>query len=214
MTEDKPNKNILVAKWVDADGKVHREYAPYPADERWPGVHIDSTGFVQLPHPERLYRMSQGFLDAAIHLCEQAGESGDDLKWPQASVCRYLLHLATEQFLKACVLSLGTQPASMNHDIAGLRRKYYELLPSPEFDWPTPWDISAQDIDDALGTKVLHGIDRLPDQLYRYGADKSGAPSAGLQLFTPGAEMGYMTYLKRRWIEIWARVGGKVDVQQ
>ena len=102
----------------------------------------------------------------------------------------------------------------MNHDISGLRRKYKEVLPSAEFDWPTPWDISAQDIDDALGFKALHGIDRIPDQLYRYGADKLGAPSVGLQFFAPSAEMGYMAYLKERWTEIWAGIETKADVQQ
>ncbi|MDH4099695.1 MAG: hypothetical protein OEV28_03890 [Nitrospirota bacterium] len=214
MTEDKPNENLLVAEWVDRDGKVHREYAPYPSDKRWQGIHIDSASFKQLPHPERLYRLSQAFLDAAVHLCERAGESGKDIEWPQASVCFYLLHLATEQFLKACVLRLGTQPDSMNHDISGLRRKYHELLPSAEFEWHTPWEISAQDIEDTLGFKVFHGIDRTPDQLYRYGANKSGAPSAGLQMFAPSTQMGYMCYLKKRWTKIWNEIAAKPNVQQ
>jgi hypothetical protein len=102
----------------------------------------------------------------------------------------------------------------MNHDISDLRRQYHELFPGSEFGWPTPWDISARDIADALGFEVLQGIDRTPDQLFRYGADKSGAPSAGLQVFTPSEQMGYMTYLKARWTQVWNGIGTKADVQQ
>jgi len=201
------------AAWVGKDGEVHYEYAPYLPDDRWHGVVVDSASFKQLPHSERLFRLSQAFLDAAIHLCERAGESGADLQWPEASGCYSSLHLSTELFLKACLLRVGTRAVAMNHDISGLRRQYRELLPGPEFAWPTPWDVSARDIAEVLGVEVLHGIDRTPDQLFRYGADKSGAPSAGLQIFAPSEQMGYMTYLKERWTQVWDGIGTKANVQ-
>jgi hypothetical protein len=93
--------------------------------------------------------------------------------------------LATELFLKACICRAGGE-ALKSHEIADLLKRYAELYPGEENRFPTPWRLSASDVDEVLGVKVFHGVDRAPDQLYRYGADKRGAASQGIQLFTPG----------------------------
>jgi len=183
---------------------------PFLRDMRWPEVRTDSASFKALPQHARLYEQSRAFLDAAIVLCEQAAEAGANLEWPRASVCYYCLHLATELFLKACILRVGGKPAK-SHEIADLLKRYAELFPGQENQFPTPWSLSACDLDDAVGCKVLKGVDRVPDQLYRYGMDKDGTGSSGTQFFTPGYFFNYARHLAVKWHEVWSNAAGSVD---
>jgi len=191
---------------IGSDGEILYVLDPFAREMRWEGVQVDSSAFKALSIFERFYRQSTAFLRAAIILCEDAGETGSDLEWPQASVCYYCLHLATELFLKACIIRVDKHPKKLNHDIADLLRHYRELLPGKEFDFHTPWFASTSDINQMLGHEVVQGVDRTPDQLFRYGMDKNMTTSAGLQVFTPGYLFNYMTQTSSRWSEIWSNV--------
>lgn len=183
---------------------------PFLRDMQWPNIRTASSAFRILPPHDRLYEQSRAFLRAAIALCEQAGESERMLDWPQASVCYYCLHLATELFLKACILRVGHKPAK-SHEITDFLHRYEQLLPGEDNQFPTPWALSARDLDEALGVEVLRGVDRLPDQLFRYGMDKRGTASAGIQFFAPGYFFNYTKYLDGKWQRIWANAGGRDD---
>jgi hypothetical protein len=199
------------AAFVGADGEVVYQLDPFLKDMKWPGLQIDSSAFKELPTHERLYGQSQAFLQAASILTENAGGAGAELKWPQASVCYYCLHLATELFLKACIFCLDRSPKRMNHEVADLLNRYRELLPDKEFYFPTPWFLSASDLSKIFGHDVLQGVDRAPDQLYRYGMDKKGEPSEGIQLFTPGYFLNYVRFLNTKWPEIWVRINKRMN---
>lgn len=193
--------------FFDSEGKI-TAYVPDPFARamRWEGLRVDSTAFKRLPAHERLYRLSRAFLHAAIVLCEDAAEAGPNLEWPQASVCYYCLHLATELFLKACLICVDPKPKKLNHDIPNLLRRYKEVLPDRQFHWPTMWSLSARDLKEMFGHEVLQGVDRTPDQLFRYGMDKEGRTSAGIQAFTPGYFFNYAKYLENKWSEIWTHI--------
>jgi hypothetical protein len=192
------------------DGSTVLHLDPFLRDMRWPDVRADSAAFKNLAAHDRLYQQAQAFLRAALVLCERAGESGPALDWPQASVCYYCLHLATELFLKACILHVGGEPAK-SHEIGDLLKLYAKLLPGEEDRFPTPWGVSASELDHAFGVKVLSGIDRTPDQLYRYGMDKGGAASSGIQFFTPGYFFNYAEYLTVKWSEVWSNAASRDD---
>lgn len=194
----------VAAVGVSADGKRHYILDPFLRNMRWKGVTVDSESFKALSPADRLYQLSRAFLYSGIVLCEQAGDAGERLEWPQASVCYYCLHLATELFLKACIQRVGGEP-SKHHEIAELRREYENLLPGAEYSFQTSWALSAKDLDQIFGFQVLHGVDRTPDQLFRYGMDKKGTPSGGIQMFTPGYFFSYMKALEARWTQIWEK---------
>jgi len=194
------------AAHISSDGKIHYVLDPYTVEMRWEGLTVDSRAFKTLSFSERLFQQSSAFIQAAIVLCEDAGEAGEELEWPQANVCYYCLHLATELFLKACITRVDKQPKKLNHEIADLLSLYRELLPGKQFDFHTPWYASAADLNEMLGYDFVQGVDRTPDQLYRYGMDKSGTTSAGIQFFTPGYLFNYMIQTKTRWSEIWSHV--------
>ena len=194
------------AAFVDKDGNVVYHYDPFMRDMKWEEVQIDSSLFKQLPAHERLYQLAQAYLHSATILCEAGGEAPEDLDWPQASVCYFCSHLATELFLKACILCIGKNPIKLSHEIADLFCRYREMLPGKEFEFLTPWFLSARDLAESLGHEALQGVDRTPDQLFRYSMDKGGNPSAGVQFFTPGYFFNYVKYLSGKWSEIWATV--------
>ena len=211
MSDDKKPEDIMplpegvAAAGVSADGKVMYVLDPFLLNMRWDGLSVNSASFRALPPADRLHRLSVAFLRSGIVLCERAGETGAALEWPQASVCYYCLHLATELFLKACILRVGREP-SKHHEIADLRREYTHLLPGDAFFFQTSWALSAKDLAESFGFEVLHGIDRTPDQLFRYSMDKKGNASGMIQNFVPGYLFNYMTDLEIRWREIWQAI--------
>ena len=192
--------------FVNSEGKVVYNFDHFLRDMRWEGLSVDTTAFKNLPAQERLYKQSRAFLHAAIIFCEDAGEAGANLEWPQASVCYYCLHLATELFLKACLICLGKEPKKLNHEIADLLSQYKELLPGKEFYWPTPWFLSARNLNEMFGHEVLQGVDQTPDQLFRYGMDKKGKASVAVQFFTPGYFFNYLKHIDTKWSEIWTSI--------
>lgn len=195
----------VAAVGVSADGKRHYIHDPFLRGMRWKGISVDSASFKKLSPAERLYRLSRAYLSAAIVLCEQAGEAGEKLEWPQASVCYYCLHLATELFLKACIQGVGQEP-SKHHEIAELWSAYKVLLPSAEYNFQTSWALSPKELDQIVGVQVLYGVDRTPDQLFRYSMDKKGGSSKNIQMFTPGYFFNYMKDLEARWAGIWKQI--------
>jgi hypothetical protein len=198
------------AAYVSEDDTVSYVLDPFLLDMRWEGIRVDSATFKALPPAERLYELSQAFLYSANVLCERVGDTTAELGWPQAAVCKYCLHLATELFLKACILQVGHEPTK-HHEIPELRSEYTLLLPDEKYYFKTPWWISAKDLRKAFGFEVLHGVDRKPDELFRYSMDKKGVPSAGVQMFAPGYQFNYMKGLQTRWKEIWADVRARND---
>ena len=194
------------AVFENPDGTTSFHLDPALRDMRWPGLSIHSSEFKKLPPHERLYQLSQAFLHTAIGVCEDAGNSGGRLGWPQGSVCYYCLHHATELFLKACILRITSEPFGI-HEIADLRRKYHELLSGEEFSFPTSWWYSAKGLDDLFGRQVLSGIDRTPDQFYRYSMDKKGTSSNLTHIFTPGYMFNRTKGLRAKWTEIWRLLG-------
>jgi hypothetical protein len=195
----------VAAVGISADGKRHYIHDPFLRGMRWKGTSVDSASLRKLPPAERLYRLSQAYLRASTVLCEQAGEASEELEWPQASFCYYCLHLATELFLKACIQHVGREP-SRHHEIAELRREYGSLLPGAEYDFRTSWWLSPKDFDQICGVQILHGVDRAPDQLFRYSMDKKGAPSRNIQIFTPGYFFNRVKDLEGRWTRIWGLI--------
>jgi HEPN domain-containing protein len=191
------------AAFVDHDGNTVYHLDPFLRNMKWEGIQIDSSRFKQLSTHERLYQLAQAYLHAATLLCEAVGEAPENLDWPQASVCYFCSHLATELFLKSCILCIGRDPGKLSHEIADLLRRYREALPEKEFEFLTPWFLSARDLAESLGHEVLQGVDRTPDQLFRYGMDKGGNVSAGVQFFTPGYFFNYAKYLAGKWQDIW-----------
>ena len=211
MCEDKKPEDMMhlpegvAAAHVSADGNLTYILDPFLLNMRWDGLSVNSASFRALSSADRLYRLSRAFLHSGIVLCERAGDTGAQLEWPQASVCYYCLHLATELFLKACILRVGREP-SKHHEIAELRREYEHLLSGDAFRFQTKWALSAKDLDEAFGFEVLHGIDRTPDQLFRYSMDKKGNSSEMIQNFVPGYLFNYMNDLTIRWNEIWEAI--------
>jgi hypothetical protein len=168
------------------DGSITYIRDPYLDGMKWEGVYVDSKSFKTLPSHEKLYALSIQYLRSAIVLCEKAGEAGTKLTWPQGSVVFYCLHLSTELFLKSCLLCRGVPSKKLNHEIADLLREYEKVVPEKSYHFTTPWQLSASDINEALGVDVIKGIDCVPDQLFRYSFDKIGTPSNGTQFFSPG----------------------------
>jgi hypothetical protein len=138
-------------------------------------------------------------------LCRDAGESGQ-ATWPIGSACYFNLYHATELFLKACISSKDVGAVKSIHEVANLRKKYVELFPGEQYFFHTPWFFSADDVATLLGQDVFSGVDKKPDQLYRYSADRSGAPSSAIQVFTPGYLFNYMEYLQARWAAVWSSI--------
>lgn len=188
------------------DGKVLYILDPFLSENRWPGVVVDSASFKKLSSPEKLHEQAIAFLQAAKLLCETAGQAGESLRWSQGSVCFYCLNLATELFLKACISRSSGASVVPTHKLSQLLELYVETLPEPEFQFPTPWALSASDIEHTLGSQVFNSIDRNPDQLFRYGVGRDCAESAGVQFFNPGYIFNYLNHLNNVWERAWNEV--------
>jgi hypothetical protein len=200
-----------LSKHVEAEihhsnGEVEYIYSPFPVEARWPGVFVDSSSFRNLPVPEKFHQQGVAYLQAAALLCEAAGKAGNSLRWSQGSVCYYCLNIAMELFLKACIQKSNGGAAVPTHEIPKLLESYRAILPEQEFQFVTWWDRSWADIERHLGIKIAAEIDRHPDQLYRYGADRLGKGSAGIQNFSPDYFLGYVTYLEDIWKLAWDKV--------
>jgi hypothetical protein len=198
--------NNVEAEIHHANGEIEYIYSPFPVESRWPGVSVDSSKFRTLPVPEKFYQQAIAFLQAAALLCEASGEAGHALQWSQASVCYYCLNIATEPFLKACIQRSAGASKTPTHEISELLASYRKALPDDEFQFPTPWAPSWKEVEAVLEIKVVEEIDHHPDQLFRYGADRSGKASAGIQFFCPDRFFGYISYLNDVWRRAWDKV--------
>ena len=183
------------------EGTIHI-LDPFAGETRWPDVIIDSSAFNQSPTCERLFALALAYLDTTASLCQIIGETPERRTWPDASVAYFCLHHATELFLKACILSRCSNE-KLHHDVSQLRRRYRELFPDAVCDFHSPWTISADELDRLLGTPSFEGVDRIPDQKYRYGAGRDLKPSQSISSFAPGHILSYADYLRARWRLIW-----------
>jgi hypothetical protein len=208
---DMPHDDYVLPEGVGAvmrgpDGMALYILDPFLSENRWPGVAVNSASFKKLSSPEKFYEQAIAFLQATKVLCETAGQAGENLRWSQGSVCFYCLNLATELFLKACISRSSGMNEIPTHELSKLLARYGEILPEPEFRFPTPWAMSASEIERVLGAQIFNSIDRNPDQLYRYGVGRDGAESAGVQFFNPGYMFNYLTHLNNVWERAWNEV--------
>jgi hypothetical protein len=200
------DSNNVVAEIHHANGEIEYIYSPFPVESRWPGILVDSSSFNLLPTAEKFYRQAMAYLQAAVILCEVAGDAGSSLQWSQGAVCYYCLNIATELFLKACIQESKYKTTDSTHKISDLIVSYREILPQSEFHFVTFWEMSWAEIEKVLGVKLVAKVDHHPDQLFRYGADQSGKGSAGIQFFSPDTFHGYLRYLKPIWERAWNKV--------
>ena len=200
---DERSKATVGRLVYDPEAKVHRVADPWSQNTQWPDVRVDSTSFNGLPAHQQLFEMSIGYLRAAVALCRHAGEAGEHLQWPDAAAAYFCLHHATELFLKACLQFRDARGTPRVHEVADLFDRYESCFPDERFTFPTPWHISAEEINKVLGDQVVGGVDAIPDQLFRYGRSTGGQVSAGVQYFSPGYMFNYLQYLGDRWREIW-----------
>ena len=183
------------------EGTIH-VLDPFADADRWPRVIIESAVFNQEPICERLFALALAYLNTSASLCQVIGENPERQTWPDASVAYFCLHHATELFLKACILSRCSSE-KLHHDVSQLKKRYRELFPGAACDFHSPWTISSDDLDRLLGTRVFEGVDRIPDQKYRYGAGRDLKPSQSISSFAPGHILNYVDYLRTRWRLIW-----------
>ena len=195
----------VIAWSADEDGRAVYVLDPLSANLPWPDVRVSSDVFNTLPLHDQFFARAKAFLRAAGALSEKAGEAPEDLDWPAASVCYYLLHLATELFLKACLLRIG-RPVKGTHSISTLLGQYRQALPGSKYHFPVRWLFRPDDAADALGVNAPVGIDGNPDQLFRYGVEKNGTPSVNIQIFSPGYFFRSIEQLNERWQAIWSQL--------
>ncbi len=194
-----------VSAWsVDEKGNVVYVFDPLLLNVRWPGVSVSSTTFNSLPLDQQLFSRAMAFVGAAGAMCERVGEAPEERDWPSASVCYYLLHLATELFLKACLQRRGVC-ATGTHSISRLLKRYREILPDRKYNVPIRWLFRPEEVGEVLRTEVK-GVDRTPDQLFRYGVDNAGAGSGRTHVFHPGIFLNSVQDLSKRWQAIWSLV--------
>jgi len=199
-SKDKIPKGIGVRIYQD-DGSYKDIYDPYLKNIRWKGVHIDSKQFSKLPRWKRLLLNSFEFLNTAKLICKEAGKLKKDIRWTQGNISFYCIHMATELFLKSCIIKSGAEIKSI-HDVGKLYNKYVDLFNGELYKFPTPWSISANQINEIIGANIITGIDSNPDQLYRYFEDKNGISPKGIHIFAPGYQLNYILDIEKRWQRI------------
>ena len=184
---------------VGSDGGRVIVFDPNQTRVQWPGIRASSAVFKDLPTPLKFYEQAIAFLDSAKVLCESAGVKGANgiaPTWSQGSVCYYCLHIATELFLKACVLQAGRE-APKSHRLRDLYAEYERVLPGNDYHFSIPlqWLQAAESFERPL--------DRSPDQLYRYGLGLDGRPSAYIHVFSPDMVFNRLAQLLRVWPRAW-----------
>ena len=165
---------------------------------------IDSVSFNSKPSHEQLYLLAIGYLHSSRTLCVDIGTNCNRQSWPHASVVYFLIHHATELFLKACILSCRPSGEKLHHDVGKLKARYLELFSKEDCDFHTPWGRQLTDIEKELGFMVFEGVDRVPDQKFRYSLDKQGKSSQSISSFAPGYFLNYVEYLETRWNRVWS----------
>ena len=176
---------------------------------KWPNCIIDSSDFGSKPNFERMHQLSLAYLKAAQRLCVAIGEETLLQEWPNASVVYFLIYHSTELFLKASILKQNPKCKELHHDIGKLKEFYRELFPEEENNFHSPWGFSAKKIDELFGEPVFSGIDRNPDQKYRYFSDKSGGSPKSINSFSPGYILNYINYLSIQWNKLWMKQSEK-----
>lgn len=173
---------------------------------RWPGLGVASSEFGQLPATERLHQLALGYLESGKLMCVHLGDHPAEMTWPRGSVVCFCYRHAVELFLKACILR--REPIEKcDHDIGKLRKQYDRLYSRAEFDFRTLYDLSLEDIEEALGERAgIEDFERKPDQVFRYLADKQGRSPRGHYMFAPGMYLSMLEQLEKDIQRIWGRI--------
>jgi hypothetical protein len=193
----------VVAIAVRADGTKEYTYSEFPIQSRWPGILVNSEVFRRLPAPSKLYEQATAFLESARLLCEIAGSTCEKLVWSKGSVCYYCLNIATELFLKACILKSSHPQKVTTHNIPRLMKAYRQILPNKEFNFVTPFEPSLKEVEELIGRSIGSEVDHHPDQLFRYGTGLDGNGSAAIHQFSPDYFYSYVVYLSEIWHKAW-----------
>jgi hypothetical protein len=171
---------------------------------RWPGIAVDSWKFGKLPVDERLRQLALGYLESGKKLCILLGEEPAELTWPRGAVVCFCYRHAIELFLKSCILHRVSEIEKCSHDISKLRQQYFELYPSQEFYFQTPYDISMEDVEELLGGRMeVEDFERKHDQVYRYLSDKQGRSPKSGHVFAPGCWLSMIEHLEDNIVRIW-----------
>ena len=158
---------------------------------RWPLTGVNSSAFAAMPNVQRLHEMAVAHLDSARVLCEALGGS-TNISWPRASVVLSMSSYAVELFLKACILT-ASPIDKLNHNNHDLVRRFEELFPA--LDPPDPvWDPKMGDVP--------------TDQLFRYGANKSGASlkEGHLIVFSPPVWIKWIDETDLLFRQVWSAI--------
>jgi len=159
---------------------------------RWPLTGVDSSAFSTMPNVQRLHEMAVAYLESARVLCEALGGS-TTITWSRASVVLSTSSHAVELFLKACILTASPNEPVGHHDNQRLVQRFDELFPT--LDPPDPvWDARMSDIP--------------TDQLFRYGADKTGASLDGgdTLTFSPPIWIKWIEHTELLFRQIWSAI--------
>ncbi|MGH9889666.1 MAG: hypothetical protein ACREBE_29320 [bacterium] len=159
---------------------------------RWPLTGVDSSAFSAMPNVQRMHDMAVAFLESARVLCEALGGS-TTISWPRASVVLSTSSHAVELFLKACILTVSPNDNVGHHNSARLVQRFDELFPT--LDPPDPvWDPQMGDIP--------------TDQLFRYGADRTGVSLEGgdTLMFSPPIWIKWIEDHELLFRQIWSAI--------
>jgi hypothetical protein len=174
---------------------------------RWPGIVVNSWQFGNLPVDERLRQLALGYLQSAKILCLGLGECPHELTWPRAAVVCFCFQHAVELFLKSCILHQTGEIQKCSHDIASLRKQYFDLYPDRAFFFQTPWSLSMDDIEEAFGGRPdLEDFEEKQDQVYRYLSDKKGRSPKRVYYFGLGAWLWLIERLEDDINRIWENI--------
>jgi hypothetical protein len=183
------------------NGSVIDIVDPYLKNVKWKNISVNSNKFKKLPSWKRLFLLSLEFLNSAKLICNDAGKLKKRIRWTQGSISYFNLHMATELFIKSCLIKSGNK-IKHHHVIADLYKLYQEIFKDDNYYFPNPWAISGYEINKIIGKEVFTGIDLNTDQLYRYFEDKDGNPPKGTHVFSPGYQLNYINDLEQRWLII------------
>ena len=188
---------------------THKEMDAVLHELKWPGVMINSSEFGKLPVHDRFRQLASGYLSSAKSLCTELGENPALLTWPRALVVCCCFRHAVELFLKSCILYRILEIQKCSHDIASLKKQYFDLYPGPAFFFQLPvwWSRSWEDLEHlGMGRGDLQDFERSYDQVCRYFADKQGRSPKGLYNFPPGAWLWMIEQFEKDIDRIWANI--------
>lgn len=170
---------------------------------------VDNYAFRSMAAHERLHRLSIGYLNSAVCLCQDLNKHPDVLDWPRASVVYFCLHHAIELFLKACILVRSPGEKFTHHNIDKLQDRYCELYPDlkNEFHIESPWDVGLDRASELFQVVLdIHNFEYKTDQVYRYMTGKNGESTKSIHVFSPETGLLMTERFQNDFARIWQAV--------